>query len=79
MQGCVLAVMFLLFAGFPLGGQTRANDVARVVTDSVGSSSLPVIVKFSGGVEEFGGTFALYRDQTGGSSTLDGNADCLSR
>jgi hypothetical protein len=75
MQRCVLGVMFLLAVGLPLGGQTRANNGALVATDSVGGSSLPVIVKLSGSMQEFGGTippgfrgmtFALYQDQTGG-------------
>src|ERR1700680_2111683 len=77
MHGSILGVMFLLSVGLPLGGQDRANNGAPAVTDSVGGSSLPVIVKFSGKMREFGGTipaglrgmtFALYKDQTGGVS-----------
>lgn len=77
MQRSILGVMFLLSLALPLGGQDRANNGAPAVTDSLGGSSLPLIVKFSGKMQEFGGTippglrgmtFALYKDQTGGVS-----------
>lgn len=59
----------------PLSGQTRANNGAPASTESVSGSSLPVIMKFSGSMQGFGGailpglrvmTFAPYKDQTGG-------------
>src|SRR4029077_10878064 len=75
MHRCIFAILFLLSLAVPLRGQTHVSKSAPMVTDSVGGSPLPVTVKFSGSMEEFGGvvasglrgmTFALYKDQTGG-------------
>ena len=75
MNRCVVGVIFLLSVWLPLHGQTRANIGVPVASDSASGLSLPVTVKFSESMPEFGGTippglhgmtFALYKDQTGG-------------
>lgn len=75
MHRCFLAVIVLLWLGLPLRGQTNANYTPPASINSTVGSSLPVVMKFSGSMQDFGGsllpgvremTFALYKDQTGG-------------
>lgn len=77
MPRCVLVAIFLSSVGLPLAGQSLAINDRPVATEPATASSLPVIVKYSGTAQEFGGTipkgpcvmiFALYEDQTGGGA-----------
>jgi hypothetical protein len=74
MQRAIVAGIFSLLVALSLNGQSNSGG-SSLAAKAVSTSSIPVIVKFSGNIRDFGGTipsgyrgatFFLYKDQDGG-------------